>query len=49
MDLGFGKNNQAIGNLAANAILKSTQAQEEAITDKLNKYDELMNDEVRPK
>lgn len=47
MDLGFGKNNQALGSLAANAILKSTQAQEDTITDQLNKYDELMNNDVR--
>ena len=46
MDLGFGGKNQALGNLAANAILQSTQAQEEAINDQLNKYDDIMNDEV---
>lgn len=45
MDLGFGGKNQALGNLAANAILQSTQAQEEAINDQLNKYDDIMNDE----
>mmetsp|Transcript_22417 Transcript_22417/g.33615 ORF Transcript_22417/g.33615 Transcript_22417/m.33615 type:complete len:242 (-) Transcript_22417:1106-1831(-) len=45
MDLGFGNKNQVLGNLTANAILQSTKAQEEAIEDKLNKYDELLNDE----
>lgn len=43
MDLGFGNTNQALGNQAANSILRATQAQEEAITSEISKYDALLD------
>ena len=43
MDLGFGNTNQVLGNQAANSILRATQAQEEAITSEISKYDALLD------
>jgi len=43
MDLGFGNKNQVVGNVASATILKSAQAQEQAIDAELSKYDELLN------
>lgn len=45
MDLGFGSSNQAVGNLAAQAILQTAQAQERAIEDEISQYDALLNDD----
>jgi hypothetical protein len=47
MDLGFGKSNQVVGSVAANAILQSTKAQEEALEQEISRYDSLLlqNDE----
>jgi len=42
MDLGYGNKNQVIGSAAAAAIMKSVQAQEDAIHAEMDKYDSLL-------
>ncbi|KAL3793663.1 hypothetical protein HJC23_010235 [Cyclotella cryptica] len=42
MDLGFGDSNQIIGSAVATNLLRSTQAQEEAIQSEISKYDALL-------
>jgi hypothetical protein len=42
MDLGFGKSNQVVGSVAANAILQSTKAQEAALEQEISRYDALL-------
>ena len=43
MDLGFGNSNQVLGSSAASSILRATQAQEEAITSEISKYNDLLD------
>jgi len=45
MDLGFGTANQAVGDAAAKVLLQNTQAQEKAVEDELNRYDNLLQDD----
>ena len=45
MDLGFGRNNQQVGNAAANALLKGTQVQEQALEAELAQFDKLLDDD----
>ncbi|KAL7471373.1 hypothetical protein ACHAXS_011663, partial [Conticribra weissflogii] len=42
MDLGFGNENQIIGDAAASTILRATQAQEAALQSELSRYDALL-------
>lgn len=44
MDLGFGSANQQVGDLAAKTILRTAQAQENALEQELQSYDQLLND-----
>jgi hypothetical protein len=46
MDLGYGKNNQRMGNAAAEAILQTAAAQEAALTAQVDQYDALLEDET---
>lgn len=43
MDLGFGSSNQVLGDAVASNILRSTTAQERAITAEISKYDALLH------
>ena len=43
MDLGFRSKNQAFGVAASAVILKTTQAQEQALDAEISKFDELLN------
>ena len=43
MDLGFGSSNQILGDAVATNILRSTAAQERAITSEISKYDALLD------
>jgi hypothetical protein len=45
MDLGFGNQNQVVGDVASTTILKTAQAQEQAIDAEISKYDELLNND----
>lgn len=45
MDLGFGGNNQQVGNAASRMVLQSAKAQEKAIESELKAYDELLEDD----
>ncbi|CAB9511003.1 Thioredoxin domain-containing protein 9 [Seminavis robusta] len=45
MDLGFGASNQKVGNAAANMMLQTAQAQEQAIVDEMAAYDALLEDD----
>ena len=45
MDLGFGQDNQAVGNVAAQALLQASKVQEQVLEDELSKYDALLNDD----
>jgi hypothetical protein len=45
MDLGFGRNNQQVGNAAAKALLKGTQVQEQALEAELAQFDKLLDDD----
>lgn len=45
MDLGFGNQNQVVGDVASTRILKTAQAQEQAIDAEISKYDELLNND----
>mmetsp|Transcript_23638 Transcript_23638/g.47834 ORF Transcript_23638/g.47834 Transcript_23638/m.47834 type:complete len:261 (+) Transcript_23638:59-841(+) len=42
MDLGFGNENQIIGDATASTILRATQAQEAALQSELSRYDALL-------
>ena len=42
MDLGFGKANQQLGQATANALLQTAQAQEQAVSDEIRRYDRLL-------
>jgi hypothetical protein len=42
MDLGYGNKNQAVGSAAAAAIIRSVQAQEDAIHAEIDRYDSLL-------
>eukprot|EP00978_Attheya_sp_CCMP212_P000869 scaffold1870_cov48-Attheya_sp.AAC.1 len=42
MDLGFGQKNQVLGSAATSAILRTTQAQEQALEQEISQYDSLM-------
>lgn len=44
MDLGFGDNNQKVGNLAQRVLLESAKAQEAVLQDELDQYDTLLDD-----
>lgn len=46
MDLGFGKDNQVMGDAAAQAILQTAAVQEAALTAQVDQYDALLDDEV---
>jgi hypothetical protein len=43
MDLGFGNSNQVLGDAVATNILRSTQAQEQAIQFEISRYDSLLD------
>lgn len=43
MDLGYGDNDQKIGELATKVFLESSKGQEAAINDELSHYDKLLN------
>ena len=45
MDLGFGAQNQIIGQMAQKVVLEGAAQQEAQIDADMAKYDELMNDE----
>lgn len=45
MDLGFGTANQVVGEAAAQVILQSAQAQEQALQDEISRYDSMLNDD----
>ena len=45
MDLGFGAQNQIIGQMAQKVVLEGAQQQEAQLDADMAKYDELMNDE----
>lgn len=45
MDLGFGNNNQQMGNATANLMLQTAKAQEQAIVDEMAAYDALLEDD----
>ena len=45
MDLGFGSQNQAIGNVAAQALLQGAKAQEETVEAELARFDRLLDDD----
>lgn len=45
MDLGFGSQNQAIGNVAAQALLQGAKAQEESVEAELARFDRLLDDD----
>lgn len=42
MDLGYGSSNQVVGDAAARAILAQAQAQEAAVQEEMNQYDQLL-------
>ena len=45
MDLGFGKENQVVGDAVGKALLQSSSAQEAALDHELQRYDSLLQDE----
>lgn len=45
MDLGFGKSNQRLGNVAASALLQVAQVQESTVDEQLDQFDDLLHDE----
>ena len=45
MDLGFGSQNQVIGNAAAEALLQGAKAQEETVEAELARFDRLLDDD----
>lgn len=45
MDLGFGAQNQIIGQMAQKVVLEGAAQQEAQLDADMAKYDELMNDE----
>lgn len=45
MDLGFGDNNQQVGNATANLMLQTAKAQEQALVDEMAAYDALLEDD----
>lgn len=46
MDLGFGGNNQQIGQATANALVRVAEAEEKKAEYELAQYDRLLDDEV---
>jgi thiol-disulfide isomerase/thioredoxin len=46
MDLGFGKENQVVGEAVNRVLSEQTKAHEAAIDDELNRYDSLLEDET---
>jgi thiol-disulfide isomerase/thioredoxin len=46
MDLGFGKENQVVGEAVNRVLSQQTKAQEAAIDEELNRYDSLLEDET---
>lgn len=45
MDIGFGNQNQIIGNMVNKVMLEGAEQQEAQLDADMAKYDELMNDE----
>lgn len=45
MDLGFGKENQVLGDAVNKALLQTSKAQEAALDEELHRYDGLLEDE----
>lgn len=43
MDLGFGNANQSMGEAVTSSVLKTAKAQEAAIADEMQRYDDLLN------
>ena len=46
MDLGFGGQNQQIGQATAQALIRGAEAQENGLEKELAQYDRLLDDEV---